>query len=30
MGNASKIDAAKIEKEFGRILAPGETVEHAY
>lgn len=30
MGNASKIDAAKIQDEFSRILAPGEVVEHAY
>jgi hypothetical protein len=30
LGNASKIDAAKIQEEFGRILAPGERVEHAY
>jgi hypothetical protein len=30
LGNASKIDAAKIEAEFSQILAPGEKVEHAY
>ena len=30
MGNASKIDATKIQQEFGKILAPGEIVEHAY
>jgi hypothetical protein len=30
MGNASKIDAAKIQAEFGQILAVGENVEHAY
>jgi hypothetical protein len=30
LGNASKIDAAKIQQEFGQILAPGESVEHAY
>jgi hypothetical protein len=30
LGNASKIDAATIQAEFGQILAPGETVEHAY
>lgn len=30
LGNASKIDAAKIQEEFDRILAPGERVEHAY
>lgn len=30
MGNASKIDAAKIQTEFSQILVPGEVVEHAY
>ncbi|SDP68805.1 PH domain-containing protein [Rhodoferax sp. OV413] len=30
MGNASKMDAMKIQTEFGQILAPGEVVEHAY
>ena len=30
LGNASKIDAAKIQAEFQQILAPGERVEHAY
>jgi hypothetical protein len=30
LGNASKIDAAKIQKEFSPILATGEQVEHAY
>ena len=30
MGNASKIDSTKIQAEFARILAPGESVEHAY
>ena len=30
LGNASKIDASKIQQEFARILAPGERVEHAY
>jgi hypothetical protein len=30
LGNASKIDAAKIQAEFSQILAPGENVEHAY
>jgi hypothetical protein len=30
LGNASKIDPAKIQKEFTQILAPEETVEHAY
>ena len=30
MGNASKIDAAKIQQEFAAVLAPGERVEHAY
>jgi hypothetical protein len=29
IGNASKIDAAKIQAEFSQILAAGETVEHA-
>ena len=30
LGNASKIDASKIQQEFAQILAPGERVEHAY
>lgn len=30
MGNASKIDAGKIQQEFEQILAAGEQVEHAY
>lgn len=30
MGNASKIDNAKIQAEFAKVLAPGESVEHAY
>jgi hypothetical protein len=30
LGNASKIDASKIQQEFAKILAPGEKVEHAY
>ena len=30
MGNASKIDAAKVQSEFDKVLAPGERVEHAY
>lgn len=30
LGNASKIDAGKIQEEFGRILSEGELVEHAY
>ena len=30
LGNASKIDAAKIQAEFSQILSPGEKVEHAY
>lgn len=30
LGNASKIDADKIQDEFDKILAPGEKVEHAY
>lgn len=29
-GNASKIDAAKVQAEFSQILAPGEKVEHVY
>jgi hypothetical protein len=29
-GNASKIDAGKIQEEFAPLLAPGEQVEHAY
>jgi hypothetical protein len=30
LGNAAKIDAATIQQEFGKILTPGESVEHAY
>lgn len=30
LGNASKIDPLKIQQEFAQILAPGESVEHAY
>jgi len=30
LGNASKVDNAKIQHEFAKILAPGESVEHAY
>ena len=30
LGNASKIDADKIAPEFGKILAPGERIEHVY
>ena len=30
MGNASKIDATKIQSEFAKVLASGEVVEHAY
>lgn len=30
LGNASKIDAAKIQQEFSQVLAEGEQVEHAY
>jgi hypothetical protein len=30
MGNASKIEPEKIQGDFEKILAPGETVEHAY
>ncbi len=30
LGNASKVDNAEIQKEFSRILAPNEKVEHAY
>lgn len=29
-GNASKIDPSRIQGEFARLLAPGESVEHAY
>lgn len=30
LGNAAKIDAAIIQREFSQILAKGEVVEHAY
>lgn len=30
MGNASKVDPAKIQQEFAQLLAPGELVQHAY
>jgi hypothetical protein len=30
LGNAAKIDSAKIQREFSQILADGEVVEHAY
>jgi hypothetical protein len=30
MGNASKVDPAAIQREFAQILAPGESVQHAY
>ena len=30
IGNASKIDAQQIQREFAKVLAPGEVVEHAY
>lgn len=30
LGNASKVDPAKIQQDFSQILAPGEKVEHAY
>ena len=30
MGNAGKVDPSKIQQEFAQILAPGETVQHAY
>lgn len=30
LGNASKIDPAKVQAEFAQILAPGEKVQHAY
>ena len=30
LGNASKIDPAKIQQEFAQILVAGERVEHAY
>jgi len=30
MGNASKVDNAKIQTEFAKVLAEGEMVQHAY
>ena len=30
LGNASRIDPGKIQQEFAQILAPGESVQHAY
>ncbi|MDR6859838.1 PH domain-containing protein [Variovorax guangxiensis] len=30
LGNAAKIDLAKIQQEFSQILTKGEEVEHAY
>ncbi|RJG11550.1 PH domain-containing protein [Massilia cavernae] len=30
LGNASKIDASKVQEEFSKVLAPNERVEHAY
>jgi len=30
MGNASKVDNAKIQTEFAKVLAEGEIVQHAY
>lgn len=30
MGNASEVDADKVQQEFGRILVEGERVEKAY
>ena len=30
LGNASKIDPAQVQKEFGKILSPDEQIEHAY
>lgn len=30
MGNASKVDPAKVQQEFAQLLAPGESVQHAY
>ena len=30
MGNASKVDASKVQQEFAQILTSGETVEHAF
>jgi len=30
LGNAAKIDSAKVQREFSQVLADGEVVEHAY
>ncbi|WP_312468980.1 PH domain-containing protein [Neobacillus sp.] len=30
MGNASEINAAEVQREFARILAPNESIEKAY
>lgn len=30
LGNASRMDVAKIQQEFAQVLAPGEQLEHAY
>jgi hypothetical protein len=30
LGNASKLDTGSIAEEIGRLLTPGEKVEHAY
>jgi hypothetical protein len=30
LGNASEVDAGKLQTEFAQVLAPGEKVEKAY
>ena len=30
MGNASEVDASKLQAEFAQVLAPGEKIEKAY
>ena len=30
LGNASEVDASKLQIEFAQVLAPGETIEKAY
>ncbi len=30
LGNASKIDVARIQQEFSQVLAPSEEIQHAY
>ncbi|MFT4255555.1 MAG: PH domain-containing protein [Pseudoxanthomonas sp.] len=30
LGNASKVDPVQVQKEFEKILSPGEQIEHAY